>query len=576
MPMWPGRGAALGSAIMGLGSLTQSSIIPVGEFDAPRQISREEVYGILGEPTRPDIAIDRIVSDIIVQPFLGPLDLGNYSQETWQDRADYRYQFRAQPVMRAAMLGKIAAVSCLDPNVLPENDDSWKGDRKRAELAKETADFVNWTIGQAAGGWLKLIEDVYGGGIVDGWSVCAKKLKDNVRWRRRMLWGFDHTRQLDTGLIRLQLDVYRNPIAIVNMIRGLEYYSPEQVILYAHNPMYCSPFGVSDGRGAIQAGNVIQDAYAVWLVACKVYGLPYMTGKYSDATRKHALAQALEALRGGGWAVTHKDDEIDVLNAAVGVGDGLLDGLIHRRREDIFFNVRGSPQPSMEGKGGENAHTDTKEQKKGNDQIVYHDELKVANCIQQQLFKDLVVPNFGPDAPIPILSLGGVDWEETNKVVDTIEKLKKLGYQPKEEWIQKVVSVPFEEDGSEGAPDEQDNTATVQAVLSVQEAFTAGTLSQPAAIALVMTFMDLDYQTATSLFPTVKAVKRIDEGQQPGGGMPGQPPPGGQPQQASPPTGPMAQPAAEPAPQPSTFSDAHDPAWKREADALIAKWKGLT
>jgi len=544
-------GTSLGS-LLGFGG-SRADAVPQDPTDpiAPAIIS-----SVLGPPLKPpNLSRDQIVSDIVMLPYHGPLDFGNYGGETWEMRQQYRYQFRANPVVRAAMLGKIAAVSCLDPNILPESEDAWKGDPERKALAQEIAEFVNYTIMSSPGGWLKLIEDLYSAAVVDGYSVCAKKLKPGVYWRGRQLWGFDHTRQLDTNWIRIQTDVYRNPVSIVNMRRGLEYFRADEVILYTHNGSYCNPFGQSDGRSVVEAGNMIQDAYAAWIIAVKVYGLPYMMGKYGDATRKQAIATALQGLRAGGWAVTHKDDDIATIDLAAAAGTTMFGDFIDKRREDVFLGVRGSAQVQTEGDGGGNAHGDTKEQRKDQDKQVQRDKMRVANCLQHQLFRWIVEPNWGADAPIPILSLGGIDWESTKKTADTLTVIKeKLGYNAPLDYVQKVLAIPFEEQGEiDPTKDEKANTAVVQAVATLQEQFTAGTLSQAACVANVVTFLHLPEEMALKLFPTTKAVKRVDEGQQPGGGAPqlgaGQP-------------------------QPQTFSAGHAESWQDEADRLLAKFRG--
>jgi hypothetical protein len=535
-------GSGISSAFQGLfGGNDGASLTP---------ISRETVAGLFGPPRPPDLSRDQIVSDIIQLPYRGPLDLGNYEQETWEMRARYRKQRWTSPVVVAAMDGKDAAVSCADVAVLPGEDND--------KFASLIAEFVDWTITNAPGGWVKLIEDVYTSARVDGYSVCAKKLKV-VRWRGRDWWGFDHTRQLDSQFIRLQLDVYRNPVAVVNFVRGMEYYDPRQVILYTHRPMYSNPFGHSELRGATAGAQLIEDAYKVWYLAMKVYGLPYMIGKYGSATQKDALAKSLKALREGGYLTISKDDEVDTLNLAASAGTQMFRDFVQVQREDVFFATRGASQPFMEGDGGSDAHTDTGVQKVATDALEYRDLLKVADTLRHQLFRWLVEPNFGEDAPIPKLKLGGTDWKETQTIVEVVGKAREQGAKVSASQFQTLTGIapPRDDDDELGASESsiKGTTEGLNAITTLQKSFYLGEIPQAAAVATLKTLFGFSEEEATSLLPTTMPVDRTDTAKQQAQ----------QPQQAA------------PAPQPfadvATFSAGHDAvgSWDDKVAEILEK-----
>ena len=543
----------------GVGAIAASGLaqvpIPIGPANPPNlpPITRDTLYSVLGSPpVRDSLTHDNIVSDIVAFPYHGPFSFGNLNEETPAIRADYRRQLRTSPVVSAAMYTKIAGLTSLDPNVLPESDEAWKGDRQRQVLAEEIAEFVFHSIERAEGGFPKLFWDVYAAGCVDGYSINVKKLKDGVRWRGRSLWGFAYTRQLDTRWIRLQTDVYRKTMAIVNTVRGLEYYSPEDAIIYTHKPWYCSPFGSSDMRSVVSSANIIEDVYRVWYVAAKVYGLPLIHGQYGAASQQQGITQAVQAIYDGGFAVTDIADKITVLNLASATGSNLFKDFVQMRREDVSLGITGSAQTLFEGDGGSNAHTDTKEQRKGADRQIVTDEMAVANCVAHQLFPDVVRANWGPDAPIPRLTLGGMDWQEVKTAMEVFSDMKeKLKLTPKRDHVERVIGIPVEEEEGE-VRDEKENTSTTQAVLSLQQAYTSGALAQAAAVANAMVTLGYDEATALRLFPTIPGVNRTAEAaQQQQQGQPGQPPA-----------------TAEPTPMAaSTFSADHAGEGDWEADA---------
>jgi hypothetical protein len=506
---------------------------------------------IFGPPMPPRATQDNIWSTVWVQPYQGPLDVDPYSLETPAMRFGYRTQFRTQPVVRAAILGKAQDISCLEPTVLPADKDD--------RLSNLAAEFVKWTVSQAPRGWRGLIDTIYTPACIDGYSLAEKKLKV-VRWKGRQMWGLAQVRGLDTANLRLELDQFRNVVAVVNMIRGLEYYSPDQCILYSHNPVYSNPFGVSDMRAATKAALLIEDTYKVWYVALQVYGLPYMVGK-AKATNVQAMASALTALREGGYMVCDREEDVTILNLASAAASTGFQDMVHTQREDIFFAIRGVAQPFMEGDGGQDAHTDTSVQQSTSDAGEKASALDIESCLNEQLIPWLVRPNFG-DIDMPRVKLGGTDWDQTKTIVDLAKSAKEIGAEISAEWFHEATNMPPPRDkedvlaaGDDGedAGQKQDLLGTVggmQGIAALQAQFYEGKIPQAAAVANLMTVFGFQEPDALKMFPPVEAKKRTDDGQDAGGGMPGMP-------GAPPDAGGGMMSAATP-PEPATFSATHD------------------
>lgn len=405
-------------------------------------VPQSALFGLLGPPRgQLDPTQDHILSDVFSPPYRGPGELDNYGCETPAMRHRYRTQFREAPVLRAAVRGKADDICCLEPTVLAADKDD--------ALSNLAAEFVKWTVSMAPGGWPGLIDTIYTAGSIDGWSVAEKKLK-RVSWKGRQCWGLAHVRGLDTVHMRLQLDVYRNVVGIVNALRGLESYDPSQVILYTHNGMYSNPFGASDVRPVTRATSIIEDVYKVWYVALKVYGLPYMQGKVSDKTTRKQMEYALKALREGGYVVTGKDDEIEVINLASAAAVNGFESIVRTQREDTFYGVRGAALPFMEGKGSSGAHGDTEVEQGTSDAGEKRHAHNVADVVNRQLIPWLCGPNFDLDeGRMPRLKLGGTNWKQIRDVVGIIKEAQSVGVDISAEFAHDALTMPAPRDAAD-------------------------------------------------------------------------------------------------------------------------------
>lgn len=392
-----------------------------------------QLAGVLGPPRGADLTGDQIVSDIFVAPYRGPADFDPSGDETPAQRKQYVAQYLAEPVVKAAVQGKVNAVASLELAVLPADADS--------PLDNHIAEWVHHTIGRARGGTSGLVRAIALPGVILGWSLTAPKLKP-VSYQGRPHWGLDHARSLDSRLMRLQLDTYRNVIGVVNMVRGLEYFSPDQVLLYTHNPLFCNPFGHSDLRAATRAANIIEDVYKVWYTALKVYGLPYMVGKVKDGNHRKLMEQTLAALRGGGYAVCGVDDVVEVVDIATAAGTSAFKDGVQTWREDILFAIRGAALPFLEGDGGASAHGNTETQKVATD---VNEELLAADVcevINHQLIPHLVYPNYGPGVDLPRAVLGHTNVGEMLQAGQLVKTYQEAGVPISKQFVYQLAKMP--------------------------------------------------------------------------------------------------------------------------------------
>lgn len=395
-----------------------------GGRPAPAPITPQTVSFILGAPDAPNLVGEKLVSTVFPQPYVGPGDLDRNNAETPEMRRGYRRIAAEEPSVSSALRGLVDAIACREVTVLPAD--------KTRPMDRLAAEFVKWAVEETDHGWDGLADTVLLPACIDGWSCAEKSLRQTdeapvgPKLGLPYVWTLDKVRSLDSEWVRLKTDVFWNVEAVVNLRRGLEYFSPANVILYSHNWLFSNPFGQSELRACHRAANIIHDAYKAWYVATKVYGVPYMVGK-TRPERVKILQSVMQAIRGAGYAVVEDKDEIEAINLAAATGTGAFKELIATLREDVFLKVRGAYTPFLEGQGGANAHGDTaiSEDQANTKELALI--ARYCRVVRRQLFPWLVGPNFPKCTGLPILKLGGTDLERSTKLIQVYKGVQELG-----------------------------------------------------------------------------------------------------------------------------------------------------
>jgi hypothetical protein len=412
-----------------------------------QQITPDLVRGFF-EPGPANMVGDKILSTVYSPPYSGPGDLDRDQCETPVIRAQYNAMYRQEPSIRSAIRGKVDAISCQEVSVQPFD--------KTKPIDRLAADFCKWAVEETDHGWDGLFDLMLTPAFINGVSYAEKSLEPK-EWpqqhelRTDYVWGLKQVRSLDPYWIRLQLDVFWNVTAVVNLVRGLQYYSPDNVLLYTHNHLYHNPFGQSDIRACYRAANIIQDAYQAWYIATKVYGEPYMVAK-TKKDRIAILNTVMQALRGSGYAVIDKDDEIEAINLAAATGTSAFGELIKTLREDVFLAVRGAYTPFLEGQGGSGAHNDTEVSEDQANTTELASIKRSCRVIRRQLFPWLVGPNFPKGTGLPFLRLGGTDNEKSLKWVQLVKGAQEAGAKVDADWFYETTGIVAAEPGKELAP----------------------------------------------------------------------------------------------------------------------------
>lgn len=507
-----GHSSPAGSVALTLPSSAGSPFSPRGSAEPTLGLAKPtqtQIAGLFGPPIPSVVTQDQIAAVVWANPYDTPLSIINYANETAAMRFRFRLQYQEVPVVRAAVRSLADDICTSEITVMAQDED----DPQQVAAAK----FFDWTIQEMDGGWRGVLDTIYLPSSVDGWSLSEPKLKLQ-RYKGQTYYGLEHVRSLDTRFLGLQLDIYRNVVAIVNFVRGLEYYAPETAILHTLNGMYSNPFGQSDLRAVTRSANIIGDLYLIWYLALDRYGMPLLKGHYGAATQKLALQQSLESLRQFGYIVMSKEDDVDVLNMAAGAAITGFEAMIDKMREDVYLGIRHTGgQNYMESGGGPESHTDTKTQQENSDSGTKARTMALASTIRK-LAKRVYDQNFGW-IPLPHIKFGGLDWQQTKTVAETLGVvMEKTGIDPDKNWAAKLLNVQLS-----SSPEN-----SLQAALAKQEQAKAAAQQPPQPAA------------------------------QPGMPQPGQP----------------AQPTPAAVPQPSQFSDGPTPEQVRRSIERFQKGRG--
>jgi len=109
----------------------------------------------------------------------GPTWLDNFTGETFEMRRAYRNALLAEPSIKAALVGKIAAVQALGLQVKPYDD---------TPIDQTVADWVRHTINASQGGLPAVVDSILTPGLTDGFSVGEKvwRREDRGRWKGKV------------------------------------------------------------------------------------------------------------------------------------------------------------------------------------------------------------------------------------------------------------------------------------------------------------------------------------------------------------------------------------------------------
>lgn len=344
--------------------------------------------------------------------------LDNFSGETAEMRTAYRRALLAEPAIKAALVGKIAAVQALGLNVKPYDD---------TPRDRVVADYVKHTLQTCKGGLPSLIDSILTPGLVDGFSVCEKVWRREQRGKWAGKIGLAKLKSKDTRFIQFELDVYRNVTAVLSF-RGNagEPYPPTDFVLFSHLSLFESPFGNSDLRSAYRAAEMIPALLKLRMIFLDKYSGPFLMAEVADPAMVESMKAALAAARAGGFVIRQPGDKIDIADMATrGTGEFLQ--ALKDLREEIATGISGAFLHMMTGDGGSGQRGSASVQQDTVDLFIWLLKVKVDACINEQLVPDIVDVNFGRDTGLPTVSLEAPNPEAIVAELAIDEALDRMG-----------------------------------------------------------------------------------------------------------------------------------------------------
>lgn len=343
------------------------------------------------------------------------------SGETQQMRTAYRQMLR-DPVVKAAVLGKLYGVAALDIKITPVSDDP--GD-------VEVADFVEWSFTQRIKGMVpRMVESVILHALIDGYSVCEKVwgVEEHGRWAGYHVLRDLKPKDTDRDLV-LKTDEYRNVVSIMGLRYngGLEF-DPRDYVIYTHLPLYNSPTGMADLRAAYGLYWVRDAAWKLRAAGLSTHSFPIIHGEYATIDQKPALERTLAQARMQNWMSYPAGVKIQALDIA-GRSEEMFAKAISDLREEQFLGIQLAMLQALTGQAGAQrgssaAHKDTSDLAKWFLAAVF---CAVLNDHESGLIRDMVVRNFAGRQP-PKASMSGVDDLELAESLNIDKGLSELGW----------------------------------------------------------------------------------------------------------------------------------------------------
>ena len=212
-------------------------------------------------------------------------------QQNLSENAAMRLAYRkmpADPNVKAALYGKVAAIAGLELKVVPSD--------RKSQRATELSDLVQWNLTRAfRGGFPMLVWNVLVHAFIEGYSVCEKKWDRYGQGKFSGAWFLRDLKPKDTGRdVVLVTDEFRN----VASVRALRYnagqdFSPDDFVIFRHQPLFGNPTGQSDLRAVYSRYWLLDTTLKLRANGIERRALPLIVGHYQNAQDRPALEETL-------------------------------------------------------------------------------------------------------------------------------------------------------------------------------------------------------------------------------------------------------------------------------------------
>lgn len=191
-----------------------------------------------------------------------------------------------------------------------------------------------------------------------------------------------------------------------------------------------------------------------WMSFADTYGLPLRVGKYGPGASQddiNTLVTAVANIASDAGAVIPQSMEIEFVEAVKGISGGnvMFEGLAEFLDAQISKAVLGhtGSSDSTPGKlGGENQASEVRLD------ILKADAKQLSATLNRDLVRPLIDLNFGVQENYPELRIVVPEPEDTQLIVDALEKLVPLGLEVEQSVIRDKLGLPDPEMDAQGKP----------------------------------------------------------------------------------------------------------------------------
>lgn len=385
-------------------------------------------------------------------PFWLPaLGGGGRDDTPWLPKRDHdscMLALRHHPIVKPALLGKLFAVSSLDPSSTPAAE---------TPRDEEVAEFVRYQVETVLTVPDLVLETAYPA-LVLGRCVC-EKVWDKDLWPRGRWAGkrFYRAVKAKPGC-EVVYDQFREPVAVRGpgedgkiqewedldrflIIRNLPFmgddgtsdlYPVERLVARYENlqtlrDIHLEKFTSPVVKGTYQRGNEFQDEYG------------------DKVTITEAMAPRLAGLKARGWILVPEGVDIEGMELATR-GEAEFQAVLDSIEQKIALAVAGAFLQMLVSPGGSGSpRGNSKVQQSTAELFVWHLVSAVCSAWNRQLVPPLVRENYA-GADYPTLSLGGVNPAEQGAIADLYLKAVQAGARPSRKAFGKATGVQMASD----------------------------------------------------------------------------------------------------------------------------------
>lgn len=370
----------------------------------------------------------------------------NLTGETPEIRSTYR-QVLKEPTVKAALLGKIFAVSQLDLQMAAGDKTPW---------GQNIANFNRDNIAKSKGGTRHVVESMLFGALLDGYSVSEKVRApaERGKWKGKVV--LKHLKSKDTqysagmaglgvftpgasgwGRVQITVDEFKNVVGIyAGSPNEGEEFNPNDFVVFTYLKLFESPLGMSDMRAINRASSCKEAAIKLRMIFLDKYTGPYLVGKHNNETTKLFMEAAFKKARAAGYISIPEGSEVEVINLAMS-GTADFKSAIDDFDREILIGIQGAFLHIFEGQVAD-GRGDTSIHKGQSDLFVWYLAQLCADAINEQIVPDFTDLNFPGKPELPTASLGGVDPAAVVAELGVGEKLRSNGVPTSaDQWYEK-------------------------------------------------------------------------------------------------------------------------------------------